>query len=198
MSTNDLRALTLYVVRHGECEHNVEGRLASQDDSPLTAKGRAQARENGRLLKQLAGDLSRFDFFASSLHRTATTMELLREAAGLPPTGYRADHRLMEMHCGDQIWMRWKDIPPEDHALYQADPWHLARPGGENQAMVHARVGRFLETLTRDSIIVTHQIPVRLIRAHYLGLPREEAVRYEQPHAGIMRLSAGTEAYFGE
>ena len=194
----ELSALTLYVLRHGECEHNVEGRLASQDDSPLTAKGREQARANGRLLKELGGNLSAFDFYASSLHRTCATMELLREAAGLPPTGYRADHRLMEMHCGDQIWLRWQDIPEEDHAHYRADPWHLARKGGESQAAVFERVGRFLATLSRDSIIVTHQVPARLIRAHYLGLTPDEAVRYEQPHAGIMRLCAGTEAHFGE
>jgi probable phosphoglycerate mutase len=176
----------------------VEGRLASQDDSPLTETGRAQARSNGVLLKDLAGDLGRFDFYASSLHRTCATMELLREAAGLPPTGYRADHRLMEMHCGDQIWLRWSDIPAEDHARYRDNPWSLARPGGENQAMVYERVGKFLDTLSRDAVIVTHQIPARLIRAHCLGLTPADAVRYEQPHAGIMRLSAGTEAYFGE
>jgi broad specificity phosphatase PhoE len=194
----DLKSLTLYVIRHGECEHNVEGRLASQSDSPLTAKGRAQARGNGLLLRELAGNLDNFDFFASPLHRTCTTMELLREAAGLSPAGYRADHRLMEMHCGDQIWLRWSDIPEEDHARYRADPWNLARPGGESQAMVFERVGDLLATLTRDSVIVTHQIPARLIRAHYLGLTPKEAVRYEQPHAGIMRLSAGSEAHFGE
>src|SRR5277367_6188709 len=140
----DFRALTLYVLRHGECEHNVEGRLASTDDSPLTAKGRAQARANGKLLKDLVGDFGAYEFFASSLHRTCMTMELAREAAGLPPTGYRADHRLMEMDCGDQIWLRWSDIPAEDHARYRADPWHLARPGGESQAQVYARVGNFL------------------------------------------------------
>jgi broad specificity phosphatase PhoE len=191
------RDRTLYVLRHGECEHNVDGRLASQDDSPLTEKGRAQARANGRLLREFAGDLSAFDFFASSLHRTCSTMELLREAAGLPRTGYRADHRLMEMHCGDQIWLRWKDIPDADHLSYRSDPWNHVRPGGESQAAVHARVGHFLDTLGRDAVIVTHQIPARLIRAHYLGLTPEDAVRYEQPHAGIMRLSAGTETYFG-
>lgn len=195
---SDFRDLTLYVLRHGECEHNVEGRLASQDDSPLTEKGRAQARSNGVLLKDLAGNLDAFDFYASSLHRACATMELLREAAGLASTGYRADHRLMEMHCGDQIWLRWSDIPAEDHARYRDDPWKLARPGGENQAMVFERVAKFLNTLSRDAVIVTHQIPARLIRAHYLGLTPAEAVRYDQPHAGIMRLSAGTETLFGE
>jgi broad specificity phosphatase PhoE len=194
----DLRSLTLYVIRHGECEHNVEGRLASQSDSPLTEMGREQARTNGLLLKDLAGDLAAFDFLASSLHRTCATMELLRDAAGLPPTGYRADHRLMEMHCGDQIWLRWRDIPEEDHARYRADPWNTVRPGGESQADVYERVSDLLATLTRNAVIVTHQVPARLIRAHYLGLTPDQAVRYEQPHAGIMRLSAGTEAHFGE
>ena len=193
----DFKFLMLYVLRHGECEHNVAGRLASQDDSPLTAKGREQARANGALLKEIAGALSTFDFYASSLHRTCATMELLRGAAGLPPTGYRADHRLMEMHCGDQIWLRWKDISDAEHASYRADPWNHTRPGGENQATVYARVRDFLGTLKRDAVIVTHQIPARLIRAHYLGLTPEEAVRYEQPHAGIMRLADGVETYFG-
>ena len=195
---SDFRDLTLYVLRHGECEHNVEGRLASQSDSPLTATGREQARRNGALLKTLADDLVCFAFYASPLHRTCVTMELLREAAGLAPTGYHADYRLMEMHCGDQIWLRWSDIPEEDHARYRDDPWHLARPGGESQAMVDRRVGRFLATIERNAVIVTHQIPARLIRAQYLGLAPEEAVRYEQPHGGIMRLSHGSEAWFGE
>src|ERR1700743_1155126 len=90
-----LTNLTLYVIRHGECEHNIAGRAASWDDSPLTANGREQARPNGRLLKEIAGDLSEFDFFASPIHRTCNTMELVREAAGLPATGYKAERRLM-------------------------------------------------------------------------------------------------------
>jgi len=195
---NDFRNHTLYVLRHGECEHNVEGRLASQSDSPLTAKGREQARANGRLLKEIAGDLSQFDFHASSLHRTCATMELLREAAGLPATGYRADHRLMEMHCGDQIWLSWSEIADEEHARYRADPWNHLRPGGESQAMVFKRVGELLATLRCDAVIVTHQVPARLIRGHYLGLTPDEMVGYEQPNAGILRLAGGTETMFGE
>jgi probable phosphoglycerate mutase len=191
------RLPTLYVIRHGECEHNAEGRIASQDDSPLTALGREQARANGRLLKELAGDLSRLDFFASPLHRAATTMELLREAAGLPPIGYRADHRLMEIDLGDYIWRKWSDLGDADRTAWRADPWNHAYPGGESQAEVSGRVGRLLATLTRDSVIVTHAVPARMIRALYLGLPPEDAVRYEQPHAGILLLSAGSETQFG-
>ena len=60
------------------------------------------------------------------------------------------------------------------------------------------KLDRYVAGLRRDAVIVTHQIPVRLIRGHYLGLTPEQMVGYEHPHAGIMRLSGGVETYFGE
>jgi probable phosphoglycerate mutase len=194
----DYRSLTLYVVRHGECEHNVEGRFASHDDSPLTPRGRDQARANGRLLRGLVPDLWSLDFHASSLHRACVTMELMRDAAGLPATGYRADHRLVEQHTGDHIWILRSEIDAESDARYRADPWTFVRPGGESHAMVYERIGRFLATLKRDAAIVTHAQPSRMLRAHYLGLTPGQAMAYEAPNAGLMRLSMGAETYFGD
>lgn len=188
-----MSALTLYVIRHGECEHNVEGRIAAQNDSPLTARGREQARANGRLLKQVTGDLAQFDFFASSLHRACTTMELVREAAGLEPAGYRADRRLMEIDMGDDTWKL-----PRDVTHFGADHWDYVRPNGESMGHLEVRIAAFLATLTRDAVLVTHAGPLRLIRAQLLGLSREATLEYHPPNAGIMRLSGGTETYFGE
>src|SRR5271155_5897664 len=152
----DFRALTLYVLRHGECEHTLLGVVAGQNDSLLTDLGREQARENGVLLKELAGSPGDLAYYASSLHRTATTMEIVREAAGLPARGYVADRRLMELDCGDNTWRSWSDI----HADLQRDPawvddrWNHRHPRGESLAMLHERVGLFLQTLTRNSVLV--------------------------------------------
>jgi broad specificity phosphatase PhoE len=189
----DFRALNLYVLRHGQCEHNVEDRVAAQNDSPLTARGREQACANGRLLTRIAGDLARLDFFASPLHRTCATMELLREAAGQPATGYRADRRLMEIDMGDDTWKFRKDL-----SHFGADHWDHVRPNGESMAQVHARVGAFLAGLAGDAVIVTHAGPLRMIRAHLLGLSRRQALDYHPPNAGIMRLCGGIETIFGE
>src|ERR1700742_3756669 len=169
----DFRDLTLYVVRHGECEHNAAGWACGQDDTPLTANGREHARANGRTLRDIADDLPTLAFFASSQHRACCTMELLREAAGLPPTGYHADRRLMEGDLGDHTRMN-------GHAMIQlardsGDSWNYQRPNGESMADVHARVGRFLATLTQDSVLVSHALTSMLIRAHYLNLSPEEA-----------------------
>jgi probable phosphoglycerate mutase len=196
---SDLHALTLYLVRHGECRHNVEGRVAGTSDTPLTERGLAQARENGRLLKEAEPGLARFGFIASPLHRAAATMELVRQAAGLPRDGYVCDRHLAELDCGDNTLRLWADIERE----MKADPafrdrWHYAHPGGESLADVHARLGHFLARLSHDAVIVTHAGPVRMIRAHYLGLAPDAVLQYKPLHAGIIRLSAGGEAHFGE
>ena len=198
---SDFRSLTLYVIRHGECEHNVVGRAAAQNDSPLTAAGRTQARANGELLRAVAHELDTFDFHASSLHRACCTMELLREGAGLAATGYRADRRLMEIDYGDHTWLTHDEIARHETAPSPGSSWQdwdFVRPGGESWANVHARVGRFLQTLERGAVIVTHFGPARMIRAHYLGLSPADVAAWRPPHAGIMRLSHGTETYFGD
>jgi probable phosphoglycerate mutase len=196
----DSRALTLYVLRHGECEHTLLGVVAGQNDSPLTALGRKQARDNGVLLRELAAPLDRLGFYASSLHRTATTMEIVREAAGLLALGYVADRRLMELDCGDNTWRKWADI----HADLKQDPawvkdrWNHRHPRGESLAMLYDRVGQFLETLTHDSVIVAHAGTIRMLRAHMLDLSHEAAVEYHASNWGILRLSPSGEAFFGE
>ncbi len=194
------RPLTLFVFRHGECEHNVERRVAAQNDSPLTARGREQARANGVLLQNLAAPFDTLDFYASPLHRAATTMEIARTAAGLPPLGYVADRRLMEIDCGENTWRKWPDIAADasHDPLWEADPWNYVHPGGESLSMMHARIGRFLAALTRDAVLVTHAGPIRMIRAHVLGLPKDAAMEYHPRNAGILCLSGGSETYFRE
>jgi len=197
----DFRDLTLYVLRHGQCEHTLLGVIAGQNDSPLTELGREQARENGVRLKELTkrpGDLA---FYTSPLHRTATTMEIAREAAGLPALGYIADRRLMELDVGDNTWRKWSDIHRElrENPEWVKDRWNHHHPGGESLAMLFVRVGEFLRTLSRESVLVGHAGSIRMIRAHMLALSHDAATtEYQSSNAGILRLSRGSEVFFGE
>ncbi|HEX3808418.1 MAG TPA: histidine phosphatase family protein [Rhizomicrobium sp.] len=193
-------AAALYVVRHGECEHNVAKRIAAQNDSPLTVNGRAQAREGGRILREMVFSLDDLDFYSSSLHRAASTMEILREAAGLPPTGYVADRRLMEINFGDHTGLTWAQVQTAagTDPKWTSDPWNYKHPHGESLADVHARTADFLSGIKRDSVIVTHAGPVRIIRGILLGLSQSETIQYHPPHHGVLRFADGGEAFFGE
>lgn len=44
---------TLYMTRHGETEWNLEKRMQGWEDSPLTAKGRQNARDLGHRLREM-------------------------------------------------------------------------------------------------------------------------------------------------
>jgi broad specificity phosphatase PhoE len=190
------RDLTLYAIRHGETEDNISQTITAQADSPLTARGRAQAQAKGPLLRGLVGDLSAVAFVASPLHRACTTMELMRVAAGLSALPYATDHRLQEMDFGD-----WTKLPEGDDRLVKGGPtaheqWNLVCPNGESEAMVHARVGRFLDSLKQDSVIVAHARVIAMLRSHVLGLSPEDTMAYEPSNAGVLRLAQGTEAFF--
>jgi broad specificity phosphatase PhoE len=196
-----LSRLTLYVIRHGETEDNVAGRSSGQNDSPLTARGRQQAMANGQVLKAVAGSLDGFDFFASPLHRACVTMEIVRGVLGLAPENYARDRRLMECDFGRWTGHIWNDLAhtnPEEFSARLADKWCFRIPGGESQEQLSARVGAFLATLTRDTVIVCHAGSARMIRQHVLGLTPEETVRYTPSNAGVVRYAGGTEARFGE
>ncbi|HZD11310.1 MAG TPA: histidine phosphatase family protein, partial [Candidatus Binatia bacterium] len=62
----------LYVTRHGETEWNAQDILQGQLDSPLTAKGRQQAHELGKMLKDVPFDR----VITSDLPRAERTAEL--------------------------------------------------------------------------------------------------------------------------
>jgi broad specificity phosphatase PhoE len=194
---NRLSSLALYLVRHGECEHNLHRRIGAQDDTPLTEHGREQARANGRLLREMGLDFATLDFISSPLHRTCVTMELLRIEAGLSVTGYRADRRIMEIDFGDDTGKTIREIAERTTGGFGEANWDYVRTNGESVAMAYARVGRFLDTLTRDSVIVTHAGIIRLIRGRVLNLSRSGMLDHHPPNAGILRLAAGTEAAFG-
>jgi probable phosphoglycerate mutase len=162
-------------------------------------RGRKQAAANGISLKRLVPDLSSLAFFASSLHRACATMELMREAGGLPATDYIADRRLMEVDCGENTWLTWPEIEKraEQDPIWHSDRWRYAHPGGESLIDLENRVSEFLRTMKRDAVLVTHAGVVRMIRKIVLGLSREATLEYHPPNAGIMRLSGGTETIFG-
>jgi probable phosphoglycerate mutase len=197
----DFRDLSLYVIRHGQTVHNVEGRWTGIDDSPLTDLGREHARASGRVLKRIGGDLGRLEFFSSPLHRASTTMRLMRVAAGLPELGYHADRRLMENDCGDWSSLTLDEIRAldGDHlARRDADEWNWKAPGGQSQSEQFEIVGAFMRTLTRDSVIVCHGLTSRLIRALALDLAPKDALGYGLPNTGVMRFAGGQEKFFSD
>lgn len=178
MSGFEAPTASLFLVRHGETDWNVEGRLQGQRDIPINATGRAQARRNGEALSAILADAGRdpgdFDWVASPLSRARETMEILRAAMGLDPAAYRVDPRLVEISFGAWEGSTLPEIKLRDaagHAARKADKWEFVPPGGESYRMLSERTAPWLSGLAADTVCVAHGGITRVARGLLETIP---------------------------
>jgi broad specificity phosphatase PhoE len=177
-------AYRLIFARHGETAYNAENRLQGQLDIPLNARGREQARMLGRTLKARFGaEIERLEaaeaFVASPLVRACETMEIAREAMGLPPSRYRLDAALKELSFGAWEGLTWPEIEARDPKGLRArerDKWRFAPPGGESYAMLAERLRPWLNGLTGDAFVVSHGGVARALMTLIAGVAPMKAV----------------------
>jgi len=131
----------LVLLRHGESVWNKENRFTGWTDVGLTEKGRAEAREAGRVLKR---EGYTFDVaYTSVLSRAIETLTLTLEEMGLTQIPVHRSWRLNERHYGAlqglnksemterhgaaqvKVWRRSYDVRPPP--LSPEDPRHPAR-----------------------------------------------------------------------
>ena len=176
-------AFRLIFVRHGETAYNAENRLQGQLDIPLNARGRDQARAVGRALRaRIGAEIDRLEaadaFIASQLVRARQTMEIARDAMGLPPGRYRLEATLKELSFGAWEGLTWPEIEAQDPKGIRArgrDKWRFAAPGGESYAMLAERVRPWLERLTGDTFVVSHGGVARALMTLIAGVPPAKA-----------------------
>lgn len=170
--------IELYLIRHGQSRWNAERRHQGQLESPLTERGRAQARAVGRAFAREIANPARFAALTSPLGRARETAALVLAPLGLMA---RPDPRLMEVHLGawqgltdPEIFARW----PEAEDAMAADPfgWHFTAPGGERMEGMKARLRAVLAGLAGPTVIVAHGGTLRVLRALVLGLD-DDAMR---------------------
>lgn len=89
----------VYFVRHGETVWNVENKICGATESPLTERGREQARAIGRELRARmdAGELKLDRMLCSPLSRARDTAEEIANILELP---LAVDVRLREQNFG--------------------------------------------------------------------------------------------------
>ena len=192
------RRPTIYYIRHGETDWNVEGRLQGQHDIPLNARGREQAAHCGEVLRDLFAkhsiDPATLDYVSSQLSRARQTMELARPALGLAVDGYAIEPRLTEISFGQ--WegftiaqLRSRD--PQRIAQREHDNWHFVAPGGgESYLAVAARMRAWYEDLNRDTVVTAHGGTARGLMAS-LGFAKPAAAPLIDIAQGVVYVFEG-------
>lgn len=82
------------------------------------------------------------------------------------------DHRLAEMNFGDWEGRAWDALPRGQIDAWAADVAGYAPPGGESPFTVQARALAFVASLAvPEAVLVTHAGVIRVLLAHWQGLP---------------------------
>ncbi len=198
-----MNAHPVFLFRHGETEWNSAGRIQGRLDSPLTARGRAQARAMGLALKAIAGAAcGEMLLYASPLGRVRETVTLAAEAAGLDIAACRFEDTLREITWGDWDGMTRAEIDqrtPGAMAERERAKWHHMPPGGESYEAAASRVQPFLQAVVasaaeRPVALFSHGAVGRVLRGLYMALPGEKIVDLDEPQDAFYRLQAGAVA----
>ena len=188
---------TVYYIRHGETEWNVARRLQGRHDVPLNACGREQALHCGVVLRELLAregrDPAGLDYVSSPLGRARQTLELAREALGLPPDGFRLDDRLSEISFGDWEGCTLAQLQtrdPQRLAAREHDKFRFVPPNGESYQSVTKRMGEWYDGLTRDTVTAAHGGTARGLIAH-LRIAQAAAAPLIDIAQGVVYVFAG-------
>lgn len=162
---------SIVLIRHGETDWNVDGRYQGQADPPLNEKGYKQA-------ELLVEKLRVFEFdilYTSPLKRAKQTAKVIAENYSLPIVD---EPRFMEINQGEwqtQLRADIKRTYPELFSKWETKPWEVTPPNGEHLLEVKERVLAGLNDVLmmhpqKMIGIVTHRIPIALIKMKYQNL----------------------------
>ena len=169
--------MKLYLIRHGQTDWNVAGKIQGCHDIPLNATGKRQA-------EYLAEGMSRrpvTHIFSSPQKRALETAQAI---AGRQGVGVTALSGLREVEFGGWEGLTWKEIEakdPERYAKWVETPAKVTPPGGESRAQIMERVGAAVEEILAaakgDVAVVSHGAALVYAIAYML---RNEVEHHEE------------------
>lgn len=163
---------SVWLVRHGQTQANLERRYQSRSDSPLTHYGRLQTAALAARLRPLPFDTA----LVSPTERTRGMAEEL--LAGRRGVSVRLDPRWAETNHGRWEGLTYREVlaryPAEARARWSQGLNGRAE-GGESLAEVYARIAMAWRQLLHDHtggrvLVVTHATPIQLVLCECFGL----------------------------
>lgn len=161
------------LVRHGQTESNVAGRIQGHSDSPLTALGKKQAQDLGQRLSSMAIHILR----TSDLGRAFATAQIFARSLQLKA---HTDSRLREVCFGEVEGQSWDEVDeqyPDIRLAWYHHQSGVRMPGGESREEVTRRAVAVLEECVnlhagKRVLMVTHGGVLACLLCWVLQIPQ--------------------------
>ena len=162
---------TLILIRHGETPYNRDRRYQGHRDTPLTKKGKRQAKEIAIRLRNESLDA----IYSSDIKRTRYTAKVINGYYSLKinilPQLREIDFGDWEGKTHNEIRREWKGLLDE----WENEPSKIKISRGESIKDLAERVRTTIKKIISDHpgqriAIITHGGPIRIILMDALGL----------------------------
>ena len=181
-----MNSTTIYLIRHGETDWNLERKYQGHEDIPLNSTGIKQAQVTAENLND-----SHFSaLYSSDLIRAFQTAQEVAKKTKLPIV---TCPDLREINQGDWEGKYIKDVmatsADEVRAVYE-NPYSARRPGGESIAEVAERMYACLDQLAEKHnqetiIVVSHGLAIATVLCKVRDLPLEKAIQNIPQNTGV-------------
>jgi broad specificity phosphatase PhoE len=182
----------VHVVRHGRTTWNADGRFRGLADPPLDSVGLTEVRDTAhRLSGHPVAAIA-----TSPLVRARQTAAAISRIVGVEAA---IEPGLIDADMG-----RWQGLTreeaaardPEEFGRYRLDPRRSVVPGGDRVAAVEERLRTTIEELAvvhegLEFIVVSHELPIRLVVSAALGLDGPAVWDLDLPTASLTSLTVG-------
>lgn len=169
--------MRLLLVRHGETDWNAAGRIQGCTDTPLNARGRAQALA---LAGRLCGERPQ-RLYTSPLRRARETAAIVGAELTLEPETVEA---LREISFGVWEGCSWEEIQrrwPREFAWCEGDRLRRSPPGGESYGQLMERALPAVEAIRRapggTAVAICHSAVIRAVLCALEGMSIGEGYR---------------------
>ncbi|XP_013990961.1 6-phosphofructo-2-kinase/fructose-2,6-bisphosphatase 2 [Salmo salar] len=174
---------SIYLCRHGESDHNVEGRIGG--DAMLSVQGKKFAGALKGFVEQHG--LPDLKVWTSQLGRTIQTAEEL----GVPYEQWKILNEIDAGVCEEMTYEMIEETFPAEFALRDQDKYHYRYPGGESYQDLVQRLEPVIMELERQGnvLVICHQAVMRCLLAYFLDKSADDLPYLKCPLHTVLKLT---------
>ncbi|CAL4120885.1 unnamed protein product [Meganyctiphanes norvegica] len=174
---------TIYLTRHGESLHNVDGRIGG--DSELSEKGKEYSRQLSQYIS--SQNIPKLRVWTSWLKRTIQTAEGIEA----PQERWKALNEIDAGLCEEMSYSEIKEKHPDDFAARDLNKFSFRYRRGESYEDLVARLEPVIMELERQGnvLLIAHQAVMRCLLAYFLDEPSDKLPYIEVPLHTVMKLT---------
>lgn len=184
--------MKLYLIRHGQTDWNVLGKIQGSYDCCLNNTGITQAEQLSK--KVLDANYKFSKIYSSTQKRALKTAQILSTATNIE---YVPMQGLEEIKFGEWEGLTWKEIEenyPKEYKIWFNNRRYTRPPKGESYEDMLQRVLSTIHEITstefNDVAIVTHGAVIMCILCFITNTPFHEMMKFKADNTTIIEIDS--------